>query len=335
MKIALIGNDYIQQFPLKNYGGIETCVENLAKGLHDIKKDFFVICPKRLRSDSYPFEIYETQEEPTSISNKHSSFFAYSAAKILEKLKFDVIWCQSNWSIEPLAKFKKPMICTFHDSCEKQYGWMKKLDFVKYRFISNFQYNNWVKEDWEKNKSFVCYTGLEKNEFNLNRNKSDYFLWCAGLRWGLESKGLDIFIELAKLNKKYNFLAYGTGNPELEKYLNNLKISNFEFKGGLARGDEHIKMFKNAKGLIMPTRIKEALGRTVIESFSKGTPVFGSKNGALNELIEDKKTGIKFDLDNLNIDLDQKFDYEFIYKESKKFSIENEIESLMKESLFK
>ena len=57
MKIALIANDYVQQFPLENYGGIETCVENLAQGLFDNKIDFFVVCPKRKNKKEYPFEV--------------------------------------------------------------------------------------------------------------------------------------------------------------------------------------------------------------------------------------------------------------------------------------
>jgi len=334
MKIALIGNDYVQQFPLENYGGIETCVENLAQGLYDNKNDFFVVCPKRKNKKEYPFDIYETEEQPTSITNKNSSYYAYSVAKILKNLEFDIIWSQSNWSIDPLLSLKKPIICTFHDSCEKQYGWMKDLDRVKYRFISNFQYNNWVKEGWEKQKSFMCYTGLSNSEFKLNKSKKDYFLWCAGLNWGLNAKGLDVFIKLSEIFKNKNFIAYGAGNKQLEEYLlnKNQTNSNFLFKGKLNRGEEHEIVFSNAKAFFFPTRLPEAFGRTIIESFSKGTPVYGSRNGASEELIEDNINGLKFDLDNININLDINFDYSNIFNMSKKFHIGNEIEKLLQES---
>jgi len=335
MKIALIANDYMQQFPLENYGGIETCVENLAQGLFDNKIDFFVVCPKRKNKKEYPFEIYETEEEPTSLSNKNSSYYAYSVAKVLKSLNFDIIWSQSNWSVDPLLIFKKPIICTFQDSCEKQYGWMKDLDKVKYRFISNFQYNNWVKETWEKEKSFMCYTGLIDSEFKLNESKKDYFLWCAGLNWGLNAKGLDVFIKLSEIFKDKNFIAYGAGNKELEDYL--LKInktnSNFVYKGKLNRGHQHSEVFSNAKAFFMPTRLPEALGRTIIESFSKGTPVYGSNNGSLNELIKNQMNGFKFSLDSLDLDLDFKFNYKEIFKDSKKFNISKEINTLLNESL--
>jgi glycosyltransferase involved in cell wall biosynthesis len=333
MRIALIGNDYIQQFPLQGYGGIETCVENLAQGLFENKLDFFVVCPKRSNVKDYPFEVYETEEEPTSISKKNSSYYAYSVSKVLENLKFDVIWSQSYWSIEPLLKFNKPIICTFQDSCEKQYGWIKKYEQVKYRFISQFQYKNWIKEDWEKEISFYCYTGLDNSEFELSINKEEYFLWCAGLQWGLEAKGLDIFINLAKINKNYHFIAYGSGNPELEKYLYSLKISNFEFKGALNRGHQHRNAFKKASKFIMPTNLPEALGRTVIESFSKGTPVIGSYNGALDELIINEINGKKcLSLDDYSQALEITFNYNTIFTDSYKFSTEFEIQKMLKES---
>lgn len=334
MKIALIANDYVQQFPLENYGGIETSVENLAQGLFDNKIDFFVVCPKRKNKKEYPFEIHETEEEPTSITQKNSSYYAYSVAKVLKNLKFDIIWSQSNWSVDPLLNFKKPIISTFQDSCEKQYGWMKNLDKVKYRFISNFQYNNWVKEEWEKEKSFMCYTGLADSEFKLNESKKDYFLWCAGLNWGLNAKGLDIFIKLSEIFKNKNFIAYGAGNKELEEYLlsKNKTNSNFLYKGKLNRGQEHELAFSNAKAFFMPTRLPEALGRTIIESFSKGTPVYGSSYGSLNELIINNINGFKFCLETLDLDLDLNFDYKKIFELSHRFNVSEEIKTLLKES---
>ena len=335
MKIALIANDYIQQFPLENYGGIESRVEDVAQGIFDNKIDFFVVCPKRKNKKEYPFEIYETEEEPTSLSNKNSSYYAYSVAKVLKNLKFDIIWSQSNWSIDPLLFLKKPIVCTFHDSCEKQYGWMKDLDKVKYRFISNFQYNNWVKEEWEKAKSFMCYTGLADSEFKLNESKKDYFLWCAGLNWGLNAKGLDIFIKLSETFKDKNFIAYGTGNKQLEEYLlsKNKTNSNFLYKGKLNRGENHELVFSNARAFFIPTRLPEAFGRTVIESFSKGTPVYGSNHGALNELIKDNINGFKFCLENLTLNLDYNFDYKKVFESSHIFNIFEEIKVLLKESV--
>ena len=334
MRIALIGNDYVQQFPLIDYGGIETCVENLANGLYDNNIDFFVVCPKRTVIKDYPFEVYETEEEPVFFSKKNSSFYAYSVAKVLKNLKFDAIWSQSNWSVEPLTEFGKPIICTFHDSCEKQHGWIKKYSKVKYRFISKFQFSNWVNEDWEKEMSFQCYTGLEKSEFKLETIKKNHFLWCAGLQWGFEAKGLDTFINLAALNKKHNFIAYGSGNPQLEKYLTNLNLPNFSFMGALSRGSLHKEAFANAKALIMPTKIMDTFPRTCLEAISKGTPIIGSKMGSIPEIINLSGGAVCENIEEYSNSLDIDFNNLDVFNKSNFFSIENEIKNLIKESIF-
>jgi glycosyltransferase involved in cell wall biosynthesis len=334
MRIALIGNDYVQQFPLIDYGGIETCVENLAEGLYDKNMDFFVVCPKRATIKDYPFEVYETEETPTSLSKKNSSFYAYSASKVLKNLKFDAIWSQSHWSVEPFIEFRKPIICTFQDSCEKQHGWIKKYNKVKYRFVSKFQFANWVIEDWEKKISFQCYTGLEKSQFELQTVKKNYFLWCAGLQWGLEAKGLDTFINLALANKEHNFVAYGSGYPELEKYLTNLNLPNFSFLGKLHRGDLHKEAFANAKALIMPTKIMDTFPRTCLEAISKGTPIIGSNMGSIPEIINLSDGAICHNMEQYSNALNVNFESINIFNKSKIFSIENEIEKLIKESDF-
>jgi glycosyltransferase involved in cell wall biosynthesis len=110
------------------------------------------------------------------------------------------------------------------------------------------------------------------------------------------------------------------------------KCSNFQYNGQLNKGEDHRRIFSEAKGFLMPTRLPEALGRTIIESFSKGTPVIGSYNGSLDELIKDRVNGLKFDLNNLDVDLDFKFNYREIFENSKIFHINNEIDRLIEET---
>jgi hypothetical protein len=56
MKIALIGSRDVQQFPTISYGGIETCVENLAWGLQNNNQEFTCIVPRREDRAEYPFD---------------------------------------------------------------------------------------------------------------------------------------------------------------------------------------------------------------------------------------------------------------------------------------
>jgi glycosyltransferase involved in cell wall biosynthesis len=338
MKLCLIGNDYTQQFPLVGYGGIEACVENLAYGLTKYPEiELFIIVPKRQDIDpntSIPFELLETEEIPTSLSRRSPETFALQVKKIVSQVQPDIIWSQSNWSADILQDLNIPLICTFHDSCNKQNNWIKSFANIRYRFLSMFQYNNWITEEWEKNISFQCYSGLVDEEYErMDPNPiNKYFLWCAGLQWGLEAKGLHIFIALAENNPQYQFIAYGAGNPGLEKNLTNLSIPNFTFAGSLSRGSKHREIFGRASALIMPTQIPDTFPRTCLEAVSKGTPIIASNKGSLTEVVDYTQGGVvcnEFQDYNLALESIQSLDRQNIFNNSKQFSIHKEIDSLL------
>ena len=351
MKIAVVSNDYHQSVPTVGYGGIETCIDNLMQGLQDFRWNcmphidlntltndenlykFFAVVPKR---DGGPhrqlFTVYDTPSLPTS--KQSPSNFIYDVRDILKEKKPDVIWSQSHWSVEPLLELNIPIICTFHDGlAQKQKGWMINDPRVKYRFISQFQYNTWVKEDWEKKASFVAYTGLEQDEYQLRDDEREYFLWVAGFAYGFQGKGLDDFIYLAQQNPSEKFVCYGSGNEQISNYLRQVSkgLKNFEFRGELKRGEEHREAFRKAKAFLMLSKLPEALGRVSLEALSKGTPVIGTKYGATPEIVGNcgvTSNNIKV----LNKALKMKFDHQACFEYSKKFHVKNEIRALLKAS---
>jgi glycosyltransferase involved in cell wall biosynthesis len=343
MRIALIGSRDAQQFPTISYGGIETCVENLAWGLHKAGKDFVCIVPKREVKRSYPFEIVESDIPPIGGPEYNVWPFAYSLKSILRQLAPDVIWSQSFWSAETLQDVNIPIICTFHDyipsTLEIKERWFSYRKNTWYRFISHFQYNQWIdpKSDWQRERSFYQHTGLADKEYSFGPDgrRQDHFLWVAGLNWGIKIKGLDIFIELAKRNPDKRFVAYGKGYGKIieELYQLNEDIEGFEFRGELKRGEEHRNAFAEARAFIMPTQMPEPFGRTIIESMSKGTPVLGSSHGALPELIENGLSGFTTGgMEKLEGYLDYKFDNRQCFEYSKRFHINAEIAALIDKS---
>lgn len=351
LKVCIVGNDYKQQFPLLDYGGIESSVENTAIGLHEKFKDevnFCAIVPKILSNKrDYGFKIIETNETETSISQKPVSFFIQEVKKILlnTRTKPDVIWCQSHWSALELWDLNIPLICTSQDSAINE-GASGKFIFkpnVYYRFVSKFLLeNNFNLNDSVQfkiyNNSFYLHTGLTDENFQFFPNKKNYVLWVAGLNWGMEAKGLTDFIQLAETNPSTNFVCYGTGNVQIENFLyqTSNRLKNFIFKGKLNRGIEHATAFGEAKFFIMPTKTHEAFGRTVVEALSKGTPVLGYNSGAIPELLlGDSDAGQVFkigDIQSMSKELNKPYDYEKCYNFSKKFHIDNEIKNLIEKS---
>jgi glycosyltransferase involved in cell wall biosynthesis len=337
MKILLIGNEYYQQFPVLDYGGIEICVENIANGLYQLGFEFEVIVPKIIKKNTlYNFQIHEVECGPSNISGVSSKTYIELVKKHIlnNNLKPDIIWSQSNWSADCLHDLGIPIICTIHDSNIDMVksGNIKYYKNVKYRFVSNFL----LEENFKgieyselKNKSFFLFTGLTEDQFIFEQKKDNYFLWVAGLNWGWTNKGLDIFIQLSKDYQKKDFVCYGTGNKDIEQRLKNLNISNFHYMGNLERGEKHTKVFSKANKFLMLTRIPEAFGRTTIESISKGTPVIATNIGANKELINENIGILSNNYQYILQSLEKKFNYSEIFKYSKKFSIKNEINNLL------
>jgi glycosyltransferase involved in cell wall biosynthesis len=58
--------------------------------------------------------------------------------------------------------------------------------------------------------------------------------------------------------------------------------------------DEILKIMGEAVLVVVPSKVYETFGRVVIEGFAKGTPVVGSKIGAIAELVEHGRTGLHY-----------------------------------------
>jgi glycosyltransferase involved in cell wall biosynthesis len=58
--------------------------------------------------------------------------------------------------------------------------------------------------------------------------------------------------------------------------------------------EQVLELVGSARALIMPSLWNETFGRTTVESFSKGTPVIGSRIGGTAELIDEAQTGWLF-----------------------------------------
>jgi glycosyltransferase involved in cell wall biosynthesis len=213
---------------------------------------------------------------------------------------------------------------------------MKKSRNVFYRFLSEFSYGNWVTEDWEREVSFVCHSGIVSDDYSFSSSSENYWLWVGGLRWGMKAKGLDLTMDLARKCPNQEIRVYGGGNPALENELNlhSQKYSNFRYLGELKRGSDHKEAFSKAKLFLMPTAIPDTFPRVVLESMSKGTPVLGSNFGSIPEMVGEKGGSI-FDpfISEKDISIAESRDRKEVFDWSQKFSIEKEVEKLKDVSL--
>jgi glycosyltransferase involved in cell wall biosynthesis len=85
----------------------------------------------------------------------------------------------------------------------------------------------------------------------------------------------------------------GPERGELEADAARRKLSNIVFTGQLTR-EETIRAIGNARFLIFSSHWYENFPLTIVESFACGVPVICSKLGAMQEIVEDGRTGVHF-----------------------------------------
>jgi len=112
----------------------------------------------------------------------------------------------------------------------------------------------------------------------------------------LEDKGPGVLLNAwGKLPAQYPLQIVGEG-PEraaLEAQARELRLSGITFRGQLSRAAA-IETVKGARLTIVPSRLYESFGMSIVESFACGTPVLCSRLGGMTEIVEDHLTGLHF-----------------------------------------
>jgi glycosyltransferase involved in cell wall biosynthesis len=92
-------------------------------------------------------------------------------------------------------------------------------------------------------------------------------------------------------------LGDGAQRPELEKIVQQERLSNVEFLGHLQHA-EAVQWLRNAYFLVQPSIWYESFPLTIREAFACGKPVVASRLGAMAAIIEDGRTGLLFEPGN-------------------------------------
>jgi glycosyltransferase involved in cell wall biosynthesis len=135
-----------------------------------------------------------------------------------------------------------------------------------------------------QNKAFV-HSCVDPTDFIYKEKKQDYFAWIAGTDWG-EGKGLFTAIQLAKrMNLKLKIAGIGK-NQEIINSIKSFCNDKIQYLGAL-NGEEKAEFLANAKALLFYSKLPDACPLTVAEALISGTPIIGSANGSLPELIKE------------------------------------------------
>lgn len=133
---------------------------------------------------------------------------------------------------------------------------------------------------------------LKPKEYEPYYCDSDFFLFFGRLE---RHKGVKTLLSAMKQVKNIKLYITGEGSDQdfLKKYAEKNKLKNVKFFGFMPRKNL-IELTRLSLFTVIPSEWYEPFGMTILESFALGKPVIGAKIGGIQELIEDKKTGLFF-----------------------------------------
>ena len=204
-------------------------------------------------------------------------------------------------------------------------NYLKKIDIKQASnpdyLIANSQFvQKWIKETYKLN-SEIIYPPVDVEGFKLQKNKENYFVTACRLE---PYKRVDLIIEAFNKSKE-NLIIIGSGSQE--NHLKKIASKNIRFVE-YSNSSVVYNYVSKAKAFIHAGI--EDFGIAPVEAQACGTPVIAIKKGGLKETVIENKTGVFFEQQDSNAILDAinrfnkiDFNYEFIRKESLKYSTSN------------
>lgn len=296
-KIAIIAPPF-ELVSKKKQRGTERIVYQSAIGLQNIGYDVTVFGAGKCNSITNFVPLLEkavdkiNPKENIEASRKlrmESLYISRVGREITKRDKeFDIIFnhMRGGFSLLPLSEFlKTPIVHILHlpifKELESFLSLYKKPNIVT---ISNSQRKGFKKINYLA----TLYNGVSLEEFPFKEKAKDYFLFLGALGEHKNPKDAIIAAKKAKVNL---LIASGkVREPYYSKEIKPLIDDKIKYIGE-ASDKKRVELFKNAKGLLFPIKWREPFGLVMIEAMACGTPVIAYPNGAVEEIVEDKKTG--------------------------------------------
>lgn len=263
------------------YGGIETVITNLSRGL--VEKGIPVICYSPLPFGIKGAEHYPTLNESTS-GPKEGVFLANTE----EHLKRVVQGINENWEPGDVIHLHHPEQYPYF--CEK----LKKKWVKKYRFLETA---HWTRVALEKNIAYPSHAlqqaikkpgksifhGIDLSLYKPQTSEGNYLFYAGRVT---EDKGVHIGAEAAE---EYG-IEFRVAGPLVDREYANAFMDKVNYLGEL-ESDALASQYRGALALVYMTQYIEPFGLSVVESMACGTPVITTGNGGTGETVLEGETG--------------------------------------------
>ncbi|MBW1888628.1 MAG: glycosyltransferase, partial [Deltaproteobacteria bacterium] len=263
------------------YGGIETIITNLSRGL--VEKGIPVICYSPL-----PFKIKGVEHYPTlkecTLGPKEGVFLANTE----EHLKKIVQGINENWEPGDIIHLHHPEQYPY--LCEK----LKKKWFKNYRFLEtahwtrvalgkNIAYPSQAIQQAIKKPGKLIFHGIDLSLFKPQPNQQGYILYAGRVT---KDKGVHIGAEAAA---EYG-IEFRVAGPLSDREYAATFMDKVNYLGEL-ESEALASQYQGALALVYMTKYTEPFGLSVVEAMACGTPVITTGRGGTGETVVNGETG--------------------------------------------
>jgi glycosyltransferase involved in cell wall biosynthesis len=167
--------------------------------------------------------------------------------------------------------------------------WNRRID--AYIALSSFAKDKFVQAGLPEEKISVKPNFVEPDP-GERAHPGDYALYVGRL---LSEKGVLTLLEAWGRLQFIPLIIAGDGplRQHLEAEVEKRGLRCIHFAGDLRR-DQVYEAMKKARFLVVPSIWHEPFGLVIAEAFACGTPVLGASAGAIDSMLEDRVTGLRF-----------------------------------------
>jgi glycosyltransferase involved in cell wall biosynthesis len=172
--------------------------------------------------------------------------------------------------------------------------WSNSVD--GYVALSDFARRKFIEGGLPANKIHVK-PNFVQSDPGEKRKPGSYALFVGRLS---PEKGVQtLLLAWTQMSQSYPLVVIGDGplRERLEAEVAQQNISSVTFTGWMSR-PQTIEAMKNSAFLVVPSLWYEGFPMSIAEAFACGTPVLCSKLGGMQEIVDDRRTGLHFEPGN-------------------------------------
>ncbi len=138
------------------------------------------------------------------------------------------------------------------------------------------------------NYSTTIYNGINLKKIPFSKKPGDYLIFSAKIM--AYKNPLDAIKAVKIAREKIILIGRINDQKYFEAKIKPLLSKNVTYLGEVSFS-KAIELYRNAKAFLFPIKWEEPFGLVMIEAMASGTPVIAYPNGAVPEVVKDKKTG--------------------------------------------